>query len=174
MCRQLGYENATAAIRWLYLHPTSTPIWLNNVRCNGNEQRLVDCRHIGWSTRNCYYNKWPFNWYYNVAMANCSGNWNSSGYLSGWSRKYLQGVIYNFTVRRFTNCLKSMLCWQDLIYLHHFDNMKYFKHTMNNFPINVSIKNITIIRGVTCNPIHPPCISPCVFWCTKCELLDIQ
>ena len=50
-CRELGYTHGIA-----YYHSEGTdrfldtdgPIWLTNLQCSGDEERLVDCQHPGW------------------------------------------------------------------------------------------------------------------------------
>ena len=32
---------------------TSTPTWLDNVRCTGRENRLASCRHNGYGNEDC-------------------------------------------------------------------------------------------------------------------------
>lgn len=29
-------------------------MWLNNVDCSGNENKLVDCTHSGWGVEDCF------------------------------------------------------------------------------------------------------------------------
>lgn len=53
VCRQLGYLNAVRA-----LHGNKTPhgtgqIWLDDVKCTGNEESLSNCVHIGLGNHNC-------------------------------------------------------------------------------------------------------------------------
>ncbi|CAH1252500.1 CD163 [Branchiostoma lanceolatum] len=58
-CRQM---NLGAAVGLLDLEsadvgPGLGPIWLDNVMCNGNEQRLEDCYRQDWGENNCNHNK---------------------------------------------------------------------------------------------------------------------
>ncbi|NXC45609.1 DMBT1 protein, partial [Penelope pileata] len=53
VCRQLGCGNALAAPSGAWFGEGSGPIWLNHVRCSGNEQRLAQCRHRGWHGHIC-------------------------------------------------------------------------------------------------------------------------
>ncbi|XP_077991403.1 putative DMBT1-like protein [Glandiceps talaboti] len=53
ICRQLGYSHyASAHGNALYGEGSGT-IWLDNLRCNGYESSLSDCRHLGWGNHNC-------------------------------------------------------------------------------------------------------------------------
>ena len=53
-CRQLGYDGAVEYLSRLSRQPSRT-IWLDDVRCNGLESKLVDCRHTDWGDHNCAY-----------------------------------------------------------------------------------------------------------------------
>ena len=56
VCRQLGYpglDNVMDASTKFEIGTTSTPIILDNVQCNGTEERLIDCNHAGALTHNC-------------------------------------------------------------------------------------------------------------------------
>ena len=45
VCRELGYLNAVRALQGRQVSRGSGEIWLNEVDCTGNEQRLNDCAH---------------------------------------------------------------------------------------------------------------------------------
>ncbi|KXJ09767.1 Lysyl oxidase-like 4, partial [Exaiptasia diaphana] len=49
-CKQLGYQFAVMSKR---LGQGPDPIWLDNVKCNGDEPSLDKCFHGGWGTHNC-------------------------------------------------------------------------------------------------------------------------
>ena len=53
-CRQLGYDGAVEYLSRLSRQPSRT-IWLDDVRCNGLESKLVDCQHTDWGDHNCAY-----------------------------------------------------------------------------------------------------------------------
>ncbi|NXJ14562.1 DMBT1 protein, partial [Odontophorus gujanensis] len=53
VCRQLGCGTALAAPSGAWFGEGSGPIWLNHVRCSGDEQRLAQCRHRGWHNHVC-------------------------------------------------------------------------------------------------------------------------
>ncbi|XP_028414057.1 deleted in malignant brain tumors 1 protein-like [Dendronephthya gigantea] len=53
VCRQLGYKKALAALQGYRVPSGSGQIWLDNVRCSGNEQNLASCSHRGWGVHNC-------------------------------------------------------------------------------------------------------------------------
>ena len=52
-CRQLGYGNAIRALQGRGVPDGKGQIWLDNVRCIGNEQSLFNCSHSGWGRHNC-------------------------------------------------------------------------------------------------------------------------
>jgi hypothetical protein len=53
VCRQLGYKYGVRALQGGLVPSGSGQIWLDDVRCNGNEQSLTDCPHSGWGNENC-------------------------------------------------------------------------------------------------------------------------
>ena len=54
VCRQLGFGNSGTAVH-TYPSPVpfGTPIWLDDVKCEGHESRLIDCPHNGLENHNC-------------------------------------------------------------------------------------------------------------------------
>ena len=53
VCRQLGYNGATSAPLAAAFGQATGQIWLNNVRCFGNEKSISQCSHQGWGVENC-------------------------------------------------------------------------------------------------------------------------
>ena len=53
VCRQLGYSGRGKAHRRAAFGEGEDPIWMDNVRCSGDEARLADCPFRGWGVHNC-------------------------------------------------------------------------------------------------------------------------
>ena len=53
VCRQLGYTSATAERVGAYFGKGRGAILLDDVRCNGNEESLSQCKHNGWGVTDC-------------------------------------------------------------------------------------------------------------------------
>ena len=53
VCRQLGYTGAIQALPRAYFGAGSNLIWMDEVRCTGDEARIQDCAHDGWGVNNC-------------------------------------------------------------------------------------------------------------------------
>lgn len=53
VCRQLGCGQALAAPGEAHFGEGSGKILLDNVHCEGDEQRLEQCSHAGWFSHNC-------------------------------------------------------------------------------------------------------------------------
>ncbi|KAK3586510.1 hypothetical protein CHS0354_033530 [Potamilus streckersoni] len=51
-CRMLGFMYGKARIAATF-GQGSGPIWLDDVRCKGNETNIEDCQHGGWGRENC-------------------------------------------------------------------------------------------------------------------------
>jgi Notch-like protein/deleted-in-malignant-brain-tumors protein 1 len=50
VCKQLGYLN----VEYSYSLHSTGQIWLDDVRCDGDESSLFLCRHRGWGNHNCH------------------------------------------------------------------------------------------------------------------------
>ncbi|KAG5854156.1 hypothetical protein ANANG_G00034630, partial [Anguilla anguilla] len=53
VCRQVGCGRALAAQSSAQFGQGSGPIWLDDVRCSGNESALTQCQHPGFGSHNC-------------------------------------------------------------------------------------------------------------------------
>ena len=53
ICRELGYKYGVQALQGGNVPDGSGKIWLDDVKCNGNEQDLTSCSHGGWGIHNC-------------------------------------------------------------------------------------------------------------------------
>ena len=51
ICRQLGYDGALSALGAAALGQGTGQIWLDDVRCFGNETSISQCNHRGWELR---------------------------------------------------------------------------------------------------------------------------
>ncbi len=53
VCRQLGFLEATTAWQNAHFGQGSGKIFMDDVECDGDEERLGDCDFSGWCTENC-------------------------------------------------------------------------------------------------------------------------
>lgn len=53
VCRQLGFEGARESLHSAAYGQGTGEIWLDDVRCSGNETAIFHCRHKGWRLSNC-------------------------------------------------------------------------------------------------------------------------
>ena len=53
VCNELGYPGAIGAPKYARFGAGSGQIWLDDVKCQGNEPSIVYCKHNGWGIHNC-------------------------------------------------------------------------------------------------------------------------
>ena len=53
VCRQLGFTGAAAANTSAAFGEGAGQIWMDDVRCTGDESSLTECDHNGWGIENC-------------------------------------------------------------------------------------------------------------------------
>ena len=53
VCRELGFSEAVIALTHAWFGAGSGTIWLENVRCLGNESSIGNCPHPGWEDHDC-------------------------------------------------------------------------------------------------------------------------
>ena len=56
VCRQLGYDGALSAPGEAAFGQGTGQIWLDDVKCKGNETLIAQCNHAGWGVHNCGHN----------------------------------------------------------------------------------------------------------------------
>ena len=57
VCRQLGFPDANSAPGAARFGAGSGNIWMDDVKCLGNESSLNNCKHSGWNNHNCHHGK---------------------------------------------------------------------------------------------------------------------
>ena len=57
VCRQLGFPDANSAPGTARFGAGSGNIWMDDVKCLGNESSLNNCKHSGWNNHNCHHGK---------------------------------------------------------------------------------------------------------------------
>ena len=57
VCRQLGFPDAVLAPSSARFGAGSGRIWLDDLRCSGNESSLANCPHRGWGVENCLHSE---------------------------------------------------------------------------------------------------------------------
>ena len=65
--RQLGFNNAVAAVSFAAFGPGTGPIWMDTVICTGNESSIDQCIFPGWGLNDCSH--------YEDAGVICSSEW---------------------------------------------------------------------------------------------------
>ncbi|XP_028399558.1 deleted in malignant brain tumors 1 protein-like isoform X2 [Dendronephthya gigantea] len=56
-CRQLGYAHAISELKGSRVPTGSGRIWLENVACTGEEQKITSCSHEAWGSNRCSHYK---------------------------------------------------------------------------------------------------------------------
>ena len=53
VCRQLGFESVQRLSYRAGFGEGTGPIWIDRIRCSGNEASILECAHNGWGIHNC-------------------------------------------------------------------------------------------------------------------------
>ena len=69
VCRELGFPGAISFSCCAAFGQGTGPIWLDDVKCTGNETSLSSCTNMGWAKHYCYHSE--------DAGVNCQGEHNS-------------------------------------------------------------------------------------------------
>ncbi|XP_077975564.1 scavenger receptor cysteine-rich domain superfamily protein-like [Styela clava] len=92
VCRMIGFVGVTSAPTFAFYGPGTDQIWLNNVDCIGNEKRIEDCPHSGWS------------------LNSCSHTWDASAACFSTVRLVDSGVAHKGRVEIFHDGLWGTIC----------------------------------------------------------------
>ena len=58
VCRMLNHSGAERVVDFAFFEgygsgPDDSDIWLDNLKCRGDENSLMECKHRGWGMTNC-------------------------------------------------------------------------------------------------------------------------
>ena len=53
ICKQLGFDNAVRAIHRAAHGQGTGPIWMDGLKCTGDEAKISDCSYNGWGRHDC-------------------------------------------------------------------------------------------------------------------------
>ena len=90
VCHQLGYSQAVRATVRAEFGQGHGDIWLDNVRCTGNEAFLSECQFNGWGEHNCRHQE--------DAGVVCQGTYEHSTFKSIVSVYIHTSIIYMVSV----------------------------------------------------------------------------
>jgi len=57
VCTELGIGYAVGVLHKAFYGKGSGQIWLDNLKCVGNEWTIGNCSHLGWGVENCGHRK---------------------------------------------------------------------------------------------------------------------
>jgi len=57
VCKELGYIRSSVIYNGLVNVQGNSSLWIDNLRCTGNESSLVSCAHGGWTNESCAVNQ---------------------------------------------------------------------------------------------------------------------
>ncbi|XP_052791481.1 deleted in malignant brain tumors 1 protein-like isoform X3 [Mya arenaria] len=73
VCNQLGYAEGTG-VKGAHFGRGNGPVWMDNLRCHGNESRIQDCPHNSFAVQNCNHGE--------DAGVYCTGNFTEEAKLN--------------------------------------------------------------------------------------------
>ena len=110
VCRQLGFVNNVRARAIQTFQPSAASnvhIWLDNVNCNGNEYKVIDCHYT--RPHNCYH--------YEDAGVNC--------YASGKCKHFCKYLLCGNTQFKLKICLSTCIPFEFIHFSYHLLYINY-------------------------------------------------